>query len=109
MSERINVYVCEYGCHTVTIDVDEGVTPMFIKCRAAPRPDRPIEKRFLDENGECNGRATSSMYPPPPMPSWIGKPTHEWYRPTELSDLDPETREHVERGGLLLRKREVQP
>lgn len=88
--ERVNVYVCEKcGGKTTTVDVDHGVTPMFLACRASG-----------DVEG-CDGRAVSSMYrpePPYPPPAW------EWYRPSSKAGLEPAARDHVERGGLLLRK-----
>lgn len=88
---RTNAYVCDQcGRYTVTIDRDEGVTPMFLACRATP---------------ECTGRAVSLGYPEGTVPDHIGAPAFEWYRPAEreLRDLDAATFEHVARGGLLLR------
>lgn len=102
---RINVYVCEYGCHNVTVDVDEGVTPFFIKCLRKSTPDRPIQKKYLDENGECIGIARSTFYPSGPKPPHIPDPTHEWYRPESLDGLSKDEKEHVDQGGLLLRPR----
>ena len=48
MKERINQYTCR-DCKesTVTVDVDEGVTPMFLACRATP---------------DCKGTMASAMY-----------------------------------------------
>jgi hypothetical protein len=102
---RINIYLCEFGCHTVTVDVAHGVTPFFIKCKAKPRPDRPIAAKHLGEDGECVGLAKSSMYPKGPKPPWIGEPTHEWYTPENMQRLTDEEADHVGRGGLLLRER----
>lgn len=69
------------GRQTVTIDREPGVTPFIIGC-----PD-------------CGGEAQSSMYR---VPANLD-PTHEWYRPDSLDGLKPGERDHVERGGLLLR------
>lgn len=81
---RINVYTCEFGCHTVTVDVDEGVTPFMISCRAKSRPDRPIEPKYLDKDGYCIGTAYSAFYPEEPPPPYIlNKLAWEWYKPTE--------------------------
>jgi hypothetical protein len=107
---KINVYRCQYGCNTVTVDVDEGVTPFMIKCRAKSRPDRPLRPELTGPNGECVGTAQSNMYPRGPRPSWIGEPTHEWYLPTikeakKLNRKYPGMLEHVEQGGLNLRAR----
>jgi hypothetical protein len=86
-----NVYLCRVcGWKRITIDVDEGVTPMFIKCRC------------------CEKLATSSMHDV----DQTLEPTHEWYSPggaerkrmaktvRGLSTL----RHHVEHGGLLQRE-----
>ncbi len=82
---RINVYICEV-CHKpiVTKDVDEGVTPMFLSCKVTPG---------------CPGKMVSGMYR---VPQGL-LPDYEWYKPSSLEGLEPSTREHVERGGLLLR------
>jgi hypothetical protein len=91
---RINGYVCQRPTGkkphiTLTVDVDEGVTPFMIGC-----PD-------------CGFDAYSMMYPRtgriPPMSAV----THEWYSPSneELKTLHPANFEHVRRGGLLMRKR----
>jgi len=108
-NNRINVYTCSYAIarvedgrivvkpadekshQIVTIDRDEGNTPMFIDC--------PV----------CGSRATSSMY----MVDQDLIPTHEWYKPTEryiqkLKKIDSgwarQTVDHCERGGLLFRE-----
>lgn len=104
MSERINVYVCEYGCHTVTVDVDKGVTPMLIPCQRRSTPERPIAPSCLGKDGKCSGQATSCGYPSGPMPEHIGKPTHEWYKPRGTKGLSKEEKWHVKMGGLLLRE-----
>ena len=83
-----NIYTCKACRHrTVTVDLDDGVTPFMIECT------------------KCEGPAHSSGYN---FPSWMGlDPTHEWYMPDEAEQatLDPETLEgHVKRGGLLLRE-----
>ena len=64
----INVYVCEEtGAKTWTREVDGGVTPFMIRCRAA--------------GCDCGGRAgaTSAMYPREIPDNVIGR--WEWYRP----------------------------
>jgi len=33
MENKINVYTCPKGHKTVTIDTDEGTTPMMLMCR----------------------------------------------------------------------------
>lgn len=124
MSEpRINVYVCEKcGGHTVTVDVDEGVTPFMIGCHAKETEPHPAEsgsrkfEELLARIGirvkeklklKCDGEAYSSMYPRGPRPPHIGEPKWEWYKPdqSEFSDLSRGALKHVAKGGLLLRKR----
>ena len=87
-----NAYTCQQcGGVIVTINRDEGVTPMFLRCRA--------------QNGCGEGMMGSSWYHLPddaPEPSW------EWYRPSRgelrrLKRSDPATADHCARGGLLIR------
>lgn len=103
---RKNAYWCP-DCHgyVVTIDADEGVTPMFLACRVKGDP--------TDPQNDCKGRMHSMMYPAEPWPPEDGygnqiptEPTWEWYGPTpdEVKRADDATREHVRKGGLLLRK-----
>jgi len=107
IKERMNLYLCEHGCHNVTVDVDKGVTPFMIPCNFTGRPDRPLNP-LKAKDGRCVGVARSSMYPKEidakyPYP----KPTHEWYRPEllEYSKLSDPEKDHVKNGGLLLRER----
>lgn len=102
---RINVYVCEYNCLTVTVDVDEGVTPFMIKCRRRSTKERPLNPALTGADGECKGTARSSFYPKGPKPRHIGDPTHEWYKPDSLHGLSAAEIQHVRQGGLLLRPR----
>ncbi len=94
--ERINVYRCpECGGETVTIDVDRGVTPMFLGCRASGQKD------------DCDGMAVSAMYQvPKPLPS----PALEWYKPSkeEIAAMPEDHREHYEGSGLNIRKRKLE-
>ena len=93
-TERVNGYVCR-NCKRVTwtIDVDEGVTPMFLRCRV--------------ESG-CLGMAASMFYMVPkkhPEPVW------EWYRPTEADAVKqerlwPGSMQHWKQSGLSLRRRQ---
>lgn len=94
---RKNIYRCrECGGHTITIDVDDGVTPFMIRCRATGR------------EGDCNGMAASTMYRVPfdtPEAAW------EWFKPegSEYRKLSKEMREHVDKGGLDIRKARGNP
>ena len=105
-TSRKNAYWCD-SCHgyIVTIDRDEGVTPMFLACRVKGEP--------TDPRNDCEGMSRSMMYPAEPWPETDGyghaiptEPTWEWYAPgaDEANALDRGTFEHVQKGGLLLRK-----
>lgn len=86
----VNAYRCmKCGADTVTIDVDEGVTPMFLGCKATPGCDGTAQslEYFADDIG------------PDPVP------TYEWYRPTLkwARRKGMEVLSHVRQGGLMLR------
>lgn len=92
-----NAYHCgTCGRNTVTIDVHPGVTPIFTTCRAT---------------SGCTGQATSSGYPTAPRPDNLPAPAWEWYRPgcMEYAHLNRDRRDHVDKGGLLLRRRSDPP
>ena len=82
---RKNLYTCD-TCHgeVVTIDIDKGVTPFMISCRATPA---------------CKGFMTSSFYNCDPARA----AQFEFYRPETLEGFGLQTQEHVKKGGLLLR------
>jgi hypothetical protein len=88
---RINVYSCAAGHLTVTVDVDEGVTPFMMGCKTPG----------------CNHDTTSSFYPRGPKPPHIPEPQWEWFKPTakQLRKMDEGMRQHCEMGGLDLRAR----
>lgn len=111
IKERMNIYICEHGCHNVTVDVDKGVTPFMIACEFKGRPDRPANPAKM-KNGKCIGTAKSCMYPKElPANAPYPVPTHEWYRPDleEYVKLPKDEKEHVEKGGLLMRERTDKP
>lgn len=93
MSTGPNGYKCQdCGQITMTYHVDDGVTPMFLACRATE---------------DCTGRAVSMMYPPGPLPAELAElPRWEWYRPSRraVRRMDRAMRDHVARGGLVLRR-----
>lgn len=110
---KLNAYRCPacYG-YTVTIDVHEGVTPSFLACRAPQGEDAGTGQPIV-----CPGRAESMWYSDPSLwPDFHGKPIPEWEWHMPLGNAadkvrhtDPETWDHVRRGGLLLRRRGEQP
>lgn len=128
--ERINVYVCQKcGGHTVTVDVDEGVTPFMIGCHAKESTVHPAEggdKAYAEAlerdlgvrvkprnqpKRACDGMAHSSFYPRGPRPAHIGEPKWEWYKPegAELAAMSKAMQEHVNKGGLAMRARTSKP
>lgn len=91
-AEAKNAYTC-LGCgfQIVTVNLVAGTTPMFLSCKG---PDG------------CGDRMVSSGYR---LPLDAPAPTFEWYRPSQkrvrrMRRSDPATADHVEMGGLLLRK-----
>jgi hypothetical protein len=92
---RENMYRCPTGHYIITIDLDRGVTPAFMRCR---------------EEG-CDNEMISAGYPTGPRPPHLPQPGWEWYRPEanalgRFGDID-EVHEYIVRGGLNIRKREV--
>jgi hypothetical protein len=94
----INAYKCNTCLKCVlTVDMDRGVTPMFMGCKATEG---------------CNGTSNSAGYPKtsPPLES-LDRPKYEWYRPEAnalgLFHEDQQVDEYIRRGGLLLRKKEA--
>lgn len=91
-----NVYRCPDGHLTVTKDVDDGVTPMFLACRH-------------DGTTDCGQRAVSAGYPEGPMPAELLERFEtygfEWYAPTVkwARRKGTEMLAHVQKGGLVLR------
>lgn len=89
----LNAWTCSTcGGLTVAVHVDEGVTPMFLACRAALG---------------CVGRSVSSGYPSGSVPPHVlGALAWEWYRPSErwARRQGPEMLNHVRRGGLAIRE-----
>ena len=83
---KLNIYTCQ-TCrgHLVTRDVDRGVTPFMIGCKAIPG---------------CGGHMQSSMYR---VFDQTMAETHQWYRPPAVQVLTPAEQQHVRQGGLLLR------
>lgn len=85
----INYYTCETcGKSIVTVNAADGVTPAFIGCRFG-----------------CDAMMHSHWYHVPQHTNPLTKNQYEWYKPEDLTALRPEEREHVELGGLLLRRR----
>ena len=95
--ERRNAYYCK-KCKkvTITVDIDEGVTPMFNPCI------------------HCGEMANSFMYQIPGCLRFdfskgisILPADLEWYKPigNDYLALSKAEKEHVDKGGLISRKR----
>ena len=83
----INRYTCPKGHSIVTVNRDDGTTPLLIRCR---------------EEG-CNEMAKSEWYDVDPTL----KPTYEWFKPNagEMAALESASlHQHARMGGLILRK-----
>jgi hypothetical protein len=94
---RYNAYTCD-TCEKayLTLDLDNGVTPMFAPCFATQG---------------CTGRAHSAMYPQGEPPPWIGEPIIHWVKPSkeEFMDLPASLRDHVRQGGLIRKATSATP
>lgn len=116
VEQRRNAYVCD-DCHGVvtTVDRHEGVTPMFLACRALGAPNAP--------GNPCKGTSVSSMYelgmlrlrlaeldvPEGELPTEWAQPSWEWYAASvtaikRMMRDDPGSAEYCHKGGLLLRR-----
>lgn len=84
-----NRYVCDTcGKDVITVNIDDGVTPFMILCKATPG---------------CRGAMRSSFYQvPQELPAQF-----EWFRPESFKGYSRAMREHFENGGLDLR--EIRP
>lgn len=92
---KVNVYRCNAGHLTVTVDKDEGTTPFIITCpKCGGGPDY--------SGGPNDNSAKSRFYN---CYQFI-RPEYEWYAPSaeEVEILSPGAKEHVNMGGLLKRK-----
>lgn len=88
---RTNAYTCDVcRARIVTVDRDDGVTPMT------------TPHRYAEPDTDCDGLLYSSWYKVPQDLT----PSHEWYRPdaSEYEGLDVVSRQHCDDGGLLLRR-----
>jgi len=97
--DRRNAYFCpECRKVTITVDVDPGVTPMFIKC---PHFEISFASSFMYQVLGC----MAIKYSPNhgcmvPFPA-----DYEWYKPDKKQKLSADEKDHVDQGGLLMRKR----
>lgn len=87
---KINAYTCPKGHVTVTIDKDEGTTPMMLRCR----------QKDDDGKHNCTEFAHSAWY----NCNQSLKPEYEWYKPASTKGFNEAEKEHIKMGGLLLRK-----
>lgn len=91
---RYNVYSCNYtSSHKIlSVDLDNGVTPMFITCR-------------LGRLKLCGHTAISSVYPKGEPPAYLFPVKIVWRNPTndevKLAKRNNEW-DHFSRGGLIM-------
>ena len=81
---KLNRYTCDTCCYEiVTIERQQGVTPMFLACKSAKR---------------CTGMMVSAMYR-----GVVGLASFEWRTPTkqEYRKLPSATKNHGDLGGLI--------
>lgn len=108
---RINCYRCPDGHKTYVIDRDNGVTPFILGCRhpAARKSNRLASAAIrynFDGPNVCGLAAESAFYCVPS--EYEALATFEFFRPSYqyLRDrfTDPRVIEHIEDGGLCLRR-----
>ena len=81
-----NCYTCQKcGGRTTTLDIDEGVTPFAIQCKA--------------KEG-CKGMMYSCFY----QIDQTIPVNYVWYMPKDLQGFNQYTLEHIRKGGLVMRK-----
>lgn len=90
MNNKINTYTCPYGHVTITIDIDEGVTPMMLRCK----------QKANDGKHNCTEFAKSSWY----NCDQSLTPEYEWFKPKTLKGYNSQMKEHLSKGGLDIRK-----
>lgn len=93
-----NVYTClSNSTHRmVTVDREHGVTPFMTGC---PACEALLQMYGIPRVAMNHGMMQSACYRVPQnLPA-----TYEWYRPDTLDGLNEGSKEHVLKGGLLLR------
>lgn len=94
---KYNAYLCkECNLGYLTLDVDRGVTPMFMPCYATEG---------------CTGTAVSAGYPEGDPPDEMGPPIIHWYIPSvsQMRDHKISVQQHVAAGGLAARATKYAP
>jgi hypothetical protein len=96
-SGKYNAYTCA-TCEKafLTLDVDEGATPTFMRCLATEG---------------CKGSAMSAGYPEGDPPEYMGDAIVHWVKPSaeELGRLSPGMVTHVKEDGLIAKPTEAAP
>jgi hypothetical protein len=85
-----NVYICPKGHKTTTVDKDDGTTPFMLRCR---QKDDDGKHNCTEMSKSCFYEVDQSL-----------TAEYEWYKPSDLKGLNSAEKEHVKRGGLMLRK-----
>ncbi len=84
-----NDWRCPDGHEMRCVTVNQGATPMFMGC-------------LIEVDGSsCGKRADSQFH----TRQWSDEPPeYEWFKRDPLSTDNPGVRDHLERGGLALRR-----
>lgn len=99
---RYNAYACDRGHHNLTLDLDEGTTPMFLTCRRTDGCGDPGCWCGLMPGEECGERSVSAGYPNRAVPEHLFPVQVVWRRATQ-GQLKRERREggdYYRSGGL---------
>lgn len=99
---RYNAYACDRGHHNLALDLDEGVTPMFLTCRRIDGCGDPTCWCGLKPGEECGARSVSAVYPEQAVPPHLFPVRIIWRRPTAAERGDPSAGDHYAQGGLAL-------
>lgn len=84
-----NKYICDScGGEIITVDLDDGVTPAFLRCKISD---------------DCRGTMHSSWY----RVKTTRPAQYEWFKPASLKGYSRGMKQHIEMGGLVLRKIEA--
>ena len=86
-----NLYRCQECLDAlVTLDMVDGTTPFMLSCHVTPT---------------CTGAMFSSFYQcDQRLPH-----QYEWFKPDRLDGYDADMLEHIRKGGLVIRRRDINP
>ena len=112
---RVNIWVCEHECETITVDVAEGISPTQVRCKQHPKKINP---KHLDENGQCKGKAISANYPTDYALDYLENIKYEMDLPTpeditamikEAPHLEEQIKKYFDGTKLVMKPRTKKP